>query len=51
LFLTGWLSINAYGHNAFASKGNRLSEAARIYALEKEIEQLKEELITYTKGG
>ena len=33
-----------YGHNAFAGKGNRLPEAARIYALEKENEQLKEEL-------
>ena len=30
-----------YGHNAFAGKGNRLPEAARIYALEKENEQLK----------
>lgn len=46
-----WLAeYKRYGNNAFAGKGNRLPEAARIYALEKENEQLKEELTILHQG-
>lgn len=45
-----WLAeYKRYGNNAFAGKGNRLPEAARIYVLEKENEQLKEELTILKK--
>jgi len=45
-----WLSeYKRYGENAFSGKGNRLPTAARIYALEKQNDQLKEELTILKK--
>ncbi len=42
--ISRWVSeYNRYGNKAFSGKGNRLPDKARLYALEKELEQLKEE--------
>ncbi len=39
-----WVSeYNRYGNKAFSGKGNKLPDKAKMYALEKEIERLKEE--------
>lgn len=45
-----WLAeYKRYGNNAFTGRGNRLPEQAKFYALKKENEQLKEELVILKK--
>ncbi len=42
--ISRWVSeFNRYGNKSFSGKGNRVPDKARLYAHEKEIEQLKEE--------